>query len=249
MRLRGKRALVTGAAAGFGAGIARRFAAEGARVACLDLDEQAAAAFAASLPGNAISIGADISNGAAVGVAVQILLDQFGFLDIVINNAGLTQKPRRTARTPESEIDRLFAVNVKSLYHMAVHAVPALRSAGGGAIVNIASITAMRPRPGMAWYNASKAAVVSLTQSLAGELAPDHIRVNAVAPVLGRTAMAATMFGDDQDAALERLTAGVPLGRLCEPTDIAAACLYLASDDANFVTGIVLPVDGGRLIA
>jgi 3-oxoacyl-[acyl-carrier protein] reductase len=249
MRLKGKRALVTGAAAGFGAGIARRFAEEGARIACLDLDEAAAAALAASLPGDAFGVGADVSNGEAVGAAVQKLLDRMGGLDIIVNNAGLSQKPRRTARMPEAEIDRLFAVNVKSLYHMAVHAVPALRNAGGGAIINIASITAMRPRPGMAWYNASKAAVISLTQSLAGELAPDHIRVNAVAPVLGRTAMAATMFGDEADEALDRLTAGVPLGRLCEPADIGAACLYLASDDASFVTGIVLPVDGGRLIA
>ncbi|MBV9785465.1 MAG: SDR family oxidoreductase, partial [Acidisphaera sp.] len=143
---------------------------------------------------------------------------------------------------------RLFAVNVKSLHHMCVHAVPALREAGGGAIVNIASLAAIRPRPGMAWYNATKAAVISLTQSLAGELARDRIRVNAVAPLLGRTGMVATMFGDDAEGTLERLAAEVPLGRLCEPADIAAACLYLASDDARFVTGVVLPVDGGRLV-
>lgn len=249
MRLKGQRALVTGAGAGFGAGIARRFAEEGARVACLDLNEAAAMAVAASLPGHAIGIGADISDGEAVRSGVEQLLDRFGGLDIIVNNAGMTQKPRRAARVPETDIDRLFAVNVKSLYHMAVHAVPLLRAAGGGAIVNIASVTALRPRPGMAWYNASKAAVISLTQSLAAELAPDRIRVNAVAPVLGRTAMAAVMFGDEAEAALERLEAGVPLGRLCEPADVAAACLYLASPDAGFVTGVVLPVDGGRLVA
>jgi 3-oxoacyl-[acyl-carrier protein] reductase len=249
MRLKGKRALVTGAGAGFGAGIAQRFAQEGARVACLDLNEAAASSVAARLPGNAFGIAADIADSEAVRVAVQRLLDRMGGLDIIVNNAGLTQKPSRAARMPEADIDRLFAVNVKSLYHMAVHAVPVLRAGGGGAIVNIASVTALRPRAGMAWYNASKAAVISLTQSLAGELAPDKIRVNAVAPVLGRTAMATVMFGDKSDAELERLEAGVPLGRLCEPADVAAACLYLASPDAGFITGVVLPVDGGRLVA
>lgn len=249
MRLTGKRALVTGAGAGFGAGIAQRFAQEGARVACLDLNEAAATSLAARLPGNAFGIAADISDSDAVRVAVRHALDRMGGLDIIVNNAGLTQRPCRAARMPEADIDRLFAVNVKSLYHMAVHAVPVLRAGGGGAIVNIASVTALRPRPGMAWYNASKAAVISLTQSLAGELAPDKIRVNAVAPVLGRTAMATVMFGDKSDAELERLEAGVPLGRLCEPADVAAACLYLASPDAGFVTGVVLPVDGGRLVA
>ncbi|MBV9785042.1 MAG: SDR family oxidoreductase [Acidisphaera sp.] len=248
MRLQGKRALVTGAASGFGAGIAQRFAQEGARVACVDLDEPAAAALAATLPGGAIAIRADVADGEAVRAAVDRMLELTGGLDIVVNNAGVTQRPRRAARVPEAEIDRLFAVNVKSLHHMCVHAVPALREAGGGAIVNIASLAAIRPRPGMAWYNATKAAVISLTQSLAGELARDRIRVNAVAPLLGRTGMVATMFGDDAEGALERLAAEVPLGRLCEPADIAAACLYLASDDARFVTGVVLPVDGGRLV-
>ncbi len=248
MRLKGKRALVTGAGAGFGAGIAQCFAQEGARVVCLDLNQAAATAVAASLPGNAIGIAADIADGETVRVAVEQVVDWIGGLDVIVNNAGITQKPRRAARVPEAEIDRLFAVNVKSLYHMAVHAVPLLRAAGGGAIVNIASVTALRPRPGMAWYNASKAAVISLTQSLAAELAPDKIRVNAVAPVLGRTGMASVMFGDDADAALERLEAGVPLGRLCEPADVASACLYLVSPEASFITGVVLPVDGGRLV-
>lgn len=248
MRLQGRRALVTGAASGFGAGIAQRFAQEGARVACLDLDEAGATALAATLPGGAFAVRADVADGASLRAAIARVQEQAGGLDIVVNNAGVTQRPRRATRMPEAEIDRLFAVNVKSLYHMCVHAVPVLREAGGGAIVNIASLTAIRPRPGMAWYNATKAAVVSLTQSLAGELARDGIRVNAVAPLLGRTGMVATMFGDEAEAALERLTADVPLGRLCEPADIAGACLYLASDDACFITGVVLPVDGGRLV-
>ena len=152
-------------------------------------------------------------------------------------------------KTPPDELDRLFAVNVKSLYHMAVHALPVLRERGGGNVINIASVTAIRPRPGMTWYNATKAAVISITHSMAAELAPDGIRVNAIAPGAGRTPMFDAMFGkEDAAAAQERIAATMPLGRLAEPSDIAAAAVYLASDDAAFVTGVVLPVDGGRLI-
>ncbi len=251
MRLRGKTALVTGAGSGFGAGVARRFAREGALVACVDIDLDAATKVAQELvgaPGTAIAIACDVADGASVRAMVAEAVRYFEEFDIIVNNAGITQKPRRSANVPEDEIDRLIAINVKSLYHMAVHAHPVLRKRGGGAVINIASVGAMRPRPGMTWYNATKAAVVAITQSLAAELAPDRIRVNAIAPLVGRTPMAKVMFGDDADAALDRLAATVPLGRLCTPEDIAAAAVYLASDDAAFVTGIILPIDGGRMV-
>ena len=165
-----------------------------------------------------------------------------------MNNAALTQKPSRLAKISEADLDRLLAVNIKSLYHMATHALPVMRAGGGGCVINIASVGALRPRPGMSWYNATKSAMITLTQSMAAELAADKIRVNAIAPVAGRTAMMDTMFGDKVDEGIERLVATIPLGRLCEPADIAAAAVFLASDDAAFITGIVLPVDGGRLV-
>jgi 3-oxoacyl-[acyl-carrier protein] reductase len=248
MRLAGRTAIVTGAGGGFGEGIARRFAAEGARVACVDIDEAAAQRVATSLGANALGIRCDISDGASYAAMVSAVVARFGGFDTIVNNAALTQKPARIAKTSEAELDRLLAVNVKSFWHMAVHALPVLRKGGGGAVVNIASITAMRPRPGMCWYQATKAAVVSLTQTMAAELAPDRIRVNAIAPAAGRTAMLEAMFGADVEAGIERVVATIPLGRLAEPHDIAAAAVYLASDDASYVTGVVLPVDGGRLV-
>jgi 3-oxoacyl-[acyl-carrier protein] reductase len=171
-----------------------------------------------------------------------------GGFDTIVNNAALSQKPSRIAKMPEPELDRLLAVNVKSFYYMAVNALPVLRARGGGVVINIASVTVMRPRPGMAWYQASKAAVVSLTQTMAAELAPDRIRVNAIAPAVGMTPMLKAMFDTDEAAGIARVVATIPLGRLCEPEDVAGAALYLASDDAVFVTGVVLPVDGGRLV-
>jgi 3-oxoacyl-[acyl-carrier protein] reductase len=247
MRLAGRTAIVTGAGAGFGEGIARRFAQEGARVACVDIDESAAQRVAATLPGS-IGLYCDIGDGASYEAMVNEVVAQLGAFDTIVNNAALTQKPARIAKTPEAELDRLLVVNIKSYWQMAVHALPVLRKRGGGVIINIASVTAMRPRPGMCWYQATKAAVVSLTQTMAAELAPDRIRVNAIAPAAGRTAMLDAMFGAQKDAGIEHVVATIPLGRLAEPDDIAAAAVYLASDEASFVTGVILPVDGGRLV-
>jgi 3-oxoacyl-[acyl-carrier protein] reductase len=251
MKLEGKIALITGAAAGYGAGIARRFAAEGARVVCADIDGKAAQNMVGSLPGNmasALGLQCDVSDGASVRAMIAEVTRVLGGFDILVNNAGMTQKPARIARITEADLDRLFAVNVKSLYHMAVHALPVLRKRGGGVVINIASVAAMRPRPGMTWYNATKAAVITITQSMAAELASDHIRVNAIAPAVGQTQMFKEMYGADSAEAAQRLVASIPLGRLCAPDDIAGAAVYLASEDAAFVTGVILPVDGGRLV-
>jgi len=249
MRLAGRTALVTGAGSGFGAGIARRFAREGARVICVDIDRNAAQTVAASLDGGAgIVLACDIADRASYAAMVADAVAQTGGFDTIVNNAALTQKPGRIAKIAEQDLDRLLAVNIKSFYHMAVSALPVLRARGGGVVINIASVTAMRPRPGMAWYQATKAAVVSLTQTMAAELAPDRIRVNAIAPAVGLTPMLDAMFAPDDRAGIERVIATIPLGRLCEPDDVAGAATYLASDDAVFVTGVVLPVDGGRLV-
>lgn len=243
MRLTGKTAVVTGAGAGYGAGIARRFAADGARVVCVDIDGDAASAIASEIGG--IGVRCDISDGASV----KAMVEAAGRFDVLVNNAALTQKPARIAKITEVELDRLLCVNIKSLYHMAVHALPVIRAAGGGSVINIASVGALRPRPGMTWYNATKSAMITITQSMAAELAPDKIRVNAIAPVVGRTAMLGHMFGDAVEEGVARLMSTIPLGRLAEPEDIAAAAAFLASDDAAFITGITLPVDGGRTVS
>ncbi len=250
MRLQGKTALITGAGSGFGAEMARRFVAEGARVACVDIDAEAAKAVARDLGDSGIACASDVADGASVQAMVEDVVARLGRFDTLINNAAITQTPRRIAKTPPEELDRLLNVNVKSLYHMAVHALPVIRQRGGGNVINIASVTAIRPRPGMTWYNATKAAVISITQSMAAELAPDRIRVNAIAPGVGRTPMFDAMYGgkDAADAAYDRLVETMPLGRLSRPSDIASAAVYLASDEAEFVTGIILPVDGGRLV-
>ncbi len=250
-RLQGKTALVTGAGGGYGAAIAERFAAEGARVVCADIHLDNARGVAEALQARglvAMAAHCDVGDGASVQRLVAEVVAAWGGFDILVNNAGLTQKPARIAKTPEADLDRLLAVNLKSIFHMAVHALPVLRQRGGGNVINISSITGLRPRPGMTWYNATKAAVISVTQSMAAECAPDRIRVNAIAPAAGRTAMMDAMFGAKVDEGIAQVVATIPLGRLAEPGDIANAALYLASDEASFVTGVVLPVDGGRLV-
>lgn len=249
-RFAGRVVLVTGAAGGFGSEMARRFAAEGALAVCADLNLAAAEALAADLPGEAMALACDVADAASVERAAAAVGERFGRVDVLVNNAALSQRPRRMANTELAEVERLFAVNVISLHHTTRHVVPLMRERGGS-IINIASVTAIRPRPGMTWYNATKAAVISITHSMAAELAPDRIRVNAIAPGVSRTAMFDAMFGTPEraEAAHEELVRTFPLGRLSRPSDVAGAALYLASDDAEFVTGVVLPVDGGRLIA
>ena len=249
MRLQGKVALVTGAAGGFGAGIARAFVAEGARVALLDLTFEAAAATAADLGPEALALGGDVSRGDEVAAAVEATLAALGGLDIVVNNAGVSHKNRPMLEVDEAEFDRVYAVNVKSIFHMARAAVPVMRAAGGGVIINIGSTAGLRPRPGLTWYNGSKGAVTTLTKSMAVELAPDGIRVCAIAPVMGETGLLETFMGvPDTPENRARFVATIPLGRLSRPADVANAALWLASSEAAFVTGVVLEVDGGRCV-
>jgi 3-oxoacyl-[acyl-carrier protein] reductase len=251
MRLKGKTALITGAGSGFGAEMARRFASEGAIVICADRNAENAQAVASSIGASAHAAACDVSNSDSVKALAGMAAGVTGRIDVLVNNAGISQQPRRIAKLPEAEIDAIFAVNVKALYHAAGHILPIMVAGGGGSVVNIASVTAIRPRPGMTWYNAAKAAVISITQSMAGEFAENRVRVNVIAPGVGRTPMFDAIFKDPKkaDEAHDRLVETFPLGRLSKPSDIAGAALYLASDDAEFVTGIVLPVDGGRLIA
>ena len=248
MRLRGKTAIVTGAAQGFGLGIAERFVAEGANVALLDLNAEAAGKAQATLGNRTRAIGCDVTNGDALARAVAQTRDAFGQVDIVINNAGTTHRNKPMLEVSEEEFDRVFAVNVKSIYLMALTVVLHLREIGGGVILNIGSTAGIRPRPGLTWYNASKGAVNLVTKSMAVELAPDRIRVNAIAPVAGETPLLAQFMGEDTPEKRAAFKATIPLGRLSTPRDIADAALYLCSDEAAMVTGSVLEVDGGRCI-
>jgi 3-oxoacyl-[acyl-carrier protein] reductase len=243
----GRVVLVTGAGSGLGAAIARRFAGGGARVLVTDVDGGAAEHVAAGLS-DAIALEVDVTSSAQVEAAVQVAEQRFGGLDVLIANAGLTHRLGPVEDLPESEFDRVVGINVKGVFLCAKYAIPALRRRGRGVIVNTASIAAVAPRAGLAVYNASKGAVATMTRSLAVELAP-MIRVNAVMPVAADTNfMLGSFDGGLTDTTRDALVGTIPMGRLCEPEDVAAAVEYLASDDAAFLTGVCLPVDGGRSI-
>jgi 3-oxoacyl-[acyl-carrier protein] reductase len=248
MRLKGKAALVTGAGQGFGYGIAEAFVREGARVACLDVKGEVAEAAAKRLGDSAIALKGDVSNRADVERAAQAAIDALGRIDIVVNNAGTTHRNKPLMEVTDAEFDRIFAVNVKSILFTAQAFIPHMRAQGGGVFINIGSTAALRPRPGLTVYNASKGAVHLMTKSMAVELAPDKIRVCALAPVAGETPLLAMFMGEDTPEKRAAFKATVPLGRFSTPQDIGSAALYLASDEANFLTGVVLEVDGGRCI-
>jgi 3-oxoacyl-[acyl-carrier protein] reductase len=248
MRLQGKAAIVTGGGFGFGEGIAKLFAAEGAKVLVADIDGGRAERVAGEIGSAARASTADVGKGPDFKRIVQEALDAFGRLDIVVNNAGITHRNQPMLEVDEATYDRVFAVNVKSIYWSAQAAIPVLRAQGGGCFVNIASTAGLRPRPGLTWYNGTKGAVVVISKSMAVELAPDRIRVNAICPVIGETGLTAEFMGGDSPELRARFVATIPLGRMSLPSDIAAAALFLASDEAEFFTGVALEVDGGRCV-
>jgi len=251
MRLDHKIAIVTGAASGFGAGISHRYAQEGARVVVNDVNVPGADRVAAeirSAGGRAAACAGDVSVDADVARLVQFALTEFGGLDVVVNNAGTTHRNQPMLDVPEEVFDRIYRVNVKSLYLTARHAVPHFRAQRNGAFITIASTAGVRPRPGLTWYNGSKGAAIVTSRSMAAELARDNIRVNVINPVAGETAMLADFMGEDTPEKRAQFIATIPLGRLSLPTDIATAAVFFASDEASFITGACLEVDGGRCI-
>lgn len=249
MRLLGKVAIVTGAASGFGAGIAKRFAQEGAKVALLDINGEGAEKVAAEAGGGAIALRCDVTSGADLDHALAATLKAFGRLDVVINNAGWTHRNKPILEVTEEEFDRVYAINVKAIYLMTQRSTPILRDGGGGSVINIGSTAGVRPRPGLTWYNGSKGFVNLVSKSLAVELAPMNVRVNCIAPVLGETGLTeAFMGGPATPELMAKFISTIPLGRMSRPSDIASACVFLASDEAEFVTGVVLPIDGGRTV-
>lgn len=252
MRLQGKVAVVTGAGSGFGEGIARRFAAEGASVVAADINGETAERVAAAIGedgGRAVAQQADVTQRDGAAAMVKAATESFGRLDIMVNNAGYTHVNKPLLEVDEADYDRCFDVNVKAIYWATLETVPLFRQQGGGCIINTSSTAGLRPRPGLTWYNATKGAVNLLTKSMAAELAPDGIRVNAICPVIGETGLLESFMGvPDTPENRERFKATIPLGRFSTPADIAAAALYLASEDADFITGVLLEVDGGRCV-
>jgi 3-oxoacyl-[acyl-carrier protein] reductase len=247
MRLEGKTALVTGAGSGIGQCIAATYAKEGARVALVDINVDGAKAAARAIGNNAIAVGCDVTKKSDWDAAVAETIAAFGGLDILVNNAGTTHINKPMLEIGEEEFDRTFAVNVKGVFLGCQAVVPVFRKRGGGLIINIGSTAAIRPRPGTSAYAGTKGAVHTITKGLAGELAEDKIRVCAIAPVATETPLLPSFLGP-KPGKREKFVASVPLGRLAMVQDIANTALFLASKDAEFLTGNIVEVDGGRCV-
>ncbi|MCB4457097.1 SDR family oxidoreductase [Leisingera sp. McT4-56] len=248
MRLAGKTAIVTGGASGFGAGITRKFLAEGARVMIADINTTAAEAMAAELGSNAIAQTVDVSDRASVTAMAEAALAAFGHLDILVNNAGVTHLPAPLEEISEEDFDRVLGVNVKSVYLTARALVPHMKARKAGAILNVASTAGVSPRPNLNWYNASKGWMITATKTMAVELAPHGVRVNAINPVAGETPLLKSFMGEDTPEMRAKFLSTIPIGRFSTPEDMGNAACFLCSDEASMVTGVAMEVDGGRCI-
>lgn len=253
MRVNQKSIIVTGAGNGIGEGIAKRLAAEGAQVLVNDINEaggQRVVAEIAAAGGTAAFFKADVTRSDEVKALVDESVRLYGKLDAMVNNAGWTHRNRPALEVSEEEFDRCFSINVKSIYLATLHATPVFRTNGGGSFINIASTAGVRPRPGLTWYNGSKGAVITISKSLAAELGPDNIRVNCINPVFNPdTGLAAEFAGGPvDDARRAKFLATIPLGRFSTALDVANAALYLASDEAAFISGVCIEVDGARCV-
>ncbi len=248
MRLKGKTAIVTGGASGFGKGIVAAFLREGARVMIADINGAAAADLAAEHGDMALAQTVDVANRASVNAMSQAALEAFGSLDILVNNAGVTHLPTPLEEVSEEDFDRVFNVNMKSVYLTAQALVPHMKARGQGAILNVASTAGVSPRPRLNWYNASKGWMITATRTMAVELAPAGVRVNAINPVAGETPLLKSFMGEDTPEIRAKFLSTIPLGRFSTPEDMGNAALYLCSDEASMVTGVCMEVDGGRCI-
>ncbi len=248
MRLEGKTAIVTGGASGFGAGIVQKFLAEGARVMIADINGEAASDMASAVGTNAIAQRVDVSDAASVQAMANAVSEEFGKLDILVNNAGVTHLPAPLEDVNDDEFDRVFAVNMKSVYLTARAFVPQMKTRGAGAILNVASTAGLSPRPNLNWYNASKGWMITATKTMAVELAPSGVRVNAICPVAGETPLLKSFMGEDTPEIRAKFLSTIPLGRFSTPEDMANAACFLCSDEASMITGTALEVDGGRCI-
>lgn len=248
MRLQGKTAIVTGGASGFGAGIVRKFIAEGANVMIADINGVAASALAQELGLCAIALKTDVSVSDDVEALAQSTLSAFDSIDILVNNAGVTHLPMAMEDVNEEDFDRVFSVNAKSVFLTAKYIIPGMKSQRSGAVLNVASTGGVSPRPNLSWYNASKGWMITATKSMAIELAPHGVRINAINPVAGETPLLKSFMGDDTPEIRARFLSTIPLGRFSTPEDMGNAACYLCSDEASMVTGVCMEVDGGRCI-
>ncbi len=248
MRMQGKTAIVTGGASGFGAGIARKFADEGARVLVVDINAEGAKAMATDLGGGALSYGANVADGAEIAALAEFALREMGHLDVLVNNAGVTHMPSLMEDVSEADFDRVLAVNCKSVYLLARAFVPHMKERGTGAILNVASTAGVSPRPKLNWYNASKGWMITATKAMAVELAPNGVRVNALNPVAGETPLLKTFMGEDTPEMRAKFLSTIPIGRFSTPEDMGNAAAFLCSDEASMITGVCMEVDGGRCI-
>jgi len=248
MRLEGKTALVTGGASGFGEGIVRKFLAEGARVAIADINAAAAQDLALELGDQTFAVTVDVSSNDSVAAMAKTVLERFGGLDILVNNAGITHLPAAMEDISEEDFDRVLAVNAKSVFLTARHFVPVMKQKGSGAILNVASTAGVSPRPRLSWYNSSKGWMITATKSMAVELAPSGVRVNAINPVAGETPLLKSFMGEDTPEIRAKFLSTIPLGRFSTPEDMANAACFLCSDEASMITGVAMEVDGGRCI-
>lgn len=248
MKLQGKTAIVTGGASGFGAGIVRRFLDDGARVMIADINGEAAHGMAAETGGDAIAQKVDVSDAASVRDMADAALASFSHLDILVNNAGVSHMPAPLDEIGEDDFDRVYRINMKSVYLTARALVPHMKQRGSGAILNVASTAGVSPRPNLNWYNASKGWMITATRTMAIELAPAGIRVNAINPVAGDTPLLKTFMGEDTPEMRAKFLSSIPLGRFSTPEDMGNAAAFLCSDEAGMITGIAMEVDGGRCI-
>lgn len=248
MRMKNKVAIITGGASGFGAGIARKFASEGAQIMIADLNIDLANELAGELGQNARAVKTNVADDQSVAAMVEATLEAYGKIDVLINNAGTTHLPAPLDEISEQDFDKVFAVNCKSVFLTAKHIVPHMRKNQASAILNVASTAAVSPRPRLSWYNASKGWMNNATKSMAIELAPEGIRVNAINPVAGETPLLKTFMGEDTPEMRAKFLSTIPMGRFSTPEDMANAAVYLCSDESSMVTGVCMEVDGGRCI-
>lgn len=253
MRVKNKSIIVTGSGGGIGEGIAKRLAAEGASVIVNDINvglgEKVVEAILKA-GGTASFFAADVTKSDQVKALVEAAVERYGKLDVMVNNAGWTHRNQSALEVSEDDFDRCYAINVKSIYLSTIHATPVFKANGGGSFINIASTAGVRPRPGLTWYNGSKGAVITTSKSLAAELGPDNIRVNCINPVFNPdTGLSADFAGGPLDEERKaRFRASIPLGRFSTALDVANAALYLASDEADFISGVCIEVDGARCV-
>ena len=253
MRLKDKSIIVTGSGGGIGEGIAKRLAEEGARVIVNDVNAALGEKVVAQIVqagGIASFFAADVTRSADVKALVAAAVQRHGKLDVMVNNAGWTHRNQPALEVSEDDFDKCYAVNMKSIYLATIHAVPVFRANKGGSFINIASTAGVRPRPGLTWYNGSKGAVITTSKSLAAELGPDNIRVNCINPVFNPdTGLSASFAGGPVDEERKaKFRASIPLGRFSTALDVANAALYLASDEAAFISGVCIEVDGARCV-